>query len=108
MNEIVGIQVMVKKKVVNITEIMEKSPIAKMLAQAETLNRLNDTLQESLPKTFKGYFKVSNLRDNILVLEVGSAVVKQGFKLREKQILAIIQQLDNTITELEIVINPNF
>lgn len=92
----------------NICEILQNSALARIVERANELNRLNDKIQQILPNLYRGLYRIRNLSDNSLVLDVPNAVVRQGMLLQQVALLKLIQQTYPKITALDIRVNPNF
>lgn len=96
------------KKIRNITEIIEKSSFAKIAEQSLQINRLNQLIQQVVPEHFKGKFRVIQCKDDMLYIEVGTALIKQAIQLQKRTLLSQIQTIRPEISQLMIRINPDY
>ncbi|TNH04021.1 DUF721 domain-containing protein [Testudinibacter sp. TR-2022] len=93
-------------KMKNITDIVEKSPLAEIARRSLLLGDLNRTLQQCFPPEFKGRFRVANIRDEVLYCEVQNATLRQGILFRQAELLALVQQAFPAVKRLVFNINP--
>lgn len=99
---------MKKQTTQNICEILQNSTLARIVEQANELNRLNDKIQQLLPNLYRGLYRIRNLSDNQLVFDVPNAAVRQGLLMQKSVLLHLIQQEYPQINEFEIRVNPDF
>lgn len=92
----------------NISEILGNSTLARIVRQANELNELNARLQQLLPQTYAGLYRLINLSDNQLTIDVQNATVRQGLLLQQSYLVSLIQRDFPQITELKLRVNPNF
>ncbi|MDU8925540.1 DciA family protein [Pasteurellaceae bacterium LIM206] len=95
-----------KNKTQNIKELIEGSHLAQIMQKGLFLNNLNQQLQSRFPPQFKGLYRLANMHEDSLNIEVASAVVRQGFLFRQQELLRLIQQDYPEITRLNFKINP--
>ena len=90
----------------NITEILENSSLVKIVQRANQLNELNEKIQSLLPAQFRKLYRIVNLVENHLIIEVPNATISQG--LQQMQLLSMIQKIYPQIDECVFKINPDF
>ena len=92
----------------NITEILENSSLVKIVQRANQLNELNEKIQSLLPAQFRKLYRIVNLVENQLIIEVPNATISQGLQMQHTQLLPIIQKVSPQIDECVFKINPDF
>ncbi|MGQ8820429.1 DciA family protein [Bibersteinia trehalosi] len=92
----------------NISEILQNSALHRIVQRATELNSLNDKIQQSLPSIYRGLYRIRNLADNQLVLDVPNATIRQGLLLQQGLLLKLIQQDLPQVHALNIHVDPNF
>lgn len=92
----------------NITEILQNSSLSRIVQRANDLNDLNQKIQHLLPQTYRKLYRIVNLVDNQLVIDVQNATVRQGMLLQQTELIARIQQNFPEIQTLQIKVNPHF
>ncbi|KAE9540472.1 DUF721 domain-containing protein [Ursidibacter maritimus] len=92
----------------NITDILENSSLTKLVQRSNEINVLNFKIQQILPVQYRNVYRIINLYDNLLVIEVQNATIRQGFLLQQSMLLDLIQTDFPHITQLELKLNPNF
>lgn len=92
----------------NISEILENSSLAKIVQRANQLNELNEKIQSLLPVQFRKLYRIVNLSENRLIIEVPNATISQGLQLQQMQFLSIIQTVYPQVSECVFKINPDF
>ena len=92
----------------NITEILENSSLIKIVQRANQLNELNEKIQSLLPAQFRKLYRIVNLVENQLIIEVPNATISQGLQMQQTQLLPIIQKVSPQIDECVLKINPDF
>lgn len=92
----------------NITEILANSRLAQIVERSNLINGLNRQIQQMLPSQYRPFFRIINLYEDLLVIEVPNAVIRQGLLLQQAALLARIQADFPQITQLEFKLNPNF
>ncbi|WP_324682254.1 DciA family protein [Bibersteinia trehalosi] len=92
----------------NISEILQNSALHRIVQRATELNSLNDKIQQSLPSIYRGLYRIRNLADNQLVLDVPNATIRQGLLLQQGLLLKLIQQDLPQVHALNIRVDPNF
>ncbi|MGX2950297.1 DUF721 domain-containing protein [Ursidibacter sp. B-7004-1] len=92
----------------NITDILENSSLAKLVQRSNEINLLNFKIQQILPAQYRNLYRIINLYDNLLIIEVQNATIRQGFLLQQSMLLDLIQTDFPHITQLELKLNPNF
>ena len=85
------------QKAVNIMDVLEQSPFAKIMKKGLAINELNQKFNRIFPQEFHG---------NSLFLEVSNAIVRQGILFRQTELIKLIQEGFPQIIKLDIVINP--
>ncbi|PJG84494.1 DciA family protein [Conservatibacter flavescens] len=95
------------KKMMNIKTILENSSLTKIMQRSLFLADLNHQISQLLPTQFNGLYRVANINEENLVIEVKSAVVRQGFLFKQTELLALIQQKYPKIQQLNLRINPD-
>ena len=92
----------------NIADILENSSLTKLVQRSNEINLLNFKIQQILPAQYRNLYRIINLYDNLLVIEVQNATIRQGFLLQQSMLLRLIQTDLPHITQLELKLNPNF
>lgn len=92
----------------NITEILQNSSLAKIVERSNEINLLNQQIQQLLPKPYQKLYRIINLYDNLLIIEVANSMVRQGFLFQQAQLLQLIQAKFPEIRQFELKLNPNF
>ncbi|QLB21246.1 hypothetical protein A6B43_06805 [Vespertiliibacter pulmonis] len=92
----------------NISDILQNSSLAKIVERSNQINLINQNIKQRLPTQYQNLYRIVNLYDNSLVIEVPSASVRQGFLLQQSLLLKLIQTDFPNITELEFKLNPEF
>ncbi|MEG9475100.1 DciA family protein [Mannheimia indoligenes] len=90
-----------------INEILQNSTLSRIVEKANFVNDLNQKIQKILPESYRGLYRVANLVDNQLIINVQSATVRQGLLLQQTALLAQIQTDLPEITQLEFRVNPS-
>lgn len=91
----------------NINEILQNSTLTRIVEKANFINDLNQKVQKILPESFRGLYRVVNLVDNQLIINVQNATIRQGLIFQQAILLQKIQADLPEITELEFRVNPN-
>ncbi|ABR75369.1 hypothetical protein CBG46_05925 [Actinobacillus succinogenes] len=94
------------QKVMNIKELLDTSSLAQVMKKGLFINELNQQIQQLFPSQFMGLYRVANFTEDTLIIEAASAVVRQGFLFRRKELLQNIQILQPEIKQLQFCINP--
>lgn len=92
----------------NIKEILQNSTLSQIVKKANLIAELNEKISQILPKHYLGLYRIINLQDNSLVLEVQNGTISQGLRFQQAHLLALIQAHYPEITQLEFKIQPNF
>lgn len=92
----------------NISEVLRHSSLAKVVEHSNQINQLNHKIKQKLPEAYRGLYRVINLYDSCLVIEVQNATIRQGLLLQQPILLRLIQQDFPEITQLECKLNPQF
>ena len=66
------------QKAVNIMDVLEQSPFAKIMKKGLAINELNQKFNRIFPQEFHGKFRIGSVNGNSLFLEVSNAIVRQG------------------------------
>ncbi|WHP46882.1 DciA family protein [Mannheimia bovis] len=90
-----------------INEILQNSTLSRIVEKANFVNDLNQKIQKILPESYRGLYRVANLVDNQLIINVQSATVRQGLLLQQTALLVQIQTDLPEITQLEFRVNPS-
>ncbi|WP_109078897.1 DciA family protein [Aggregatibacter kilianii] len=96
------------QKPMNIHTLLQDSPLAKIMQKGIRLNELNQQFQAFFPPEFRGLYRIANMEQNSLRIEVANAMVRQSFLFRRQELLTLIRQHLPEITELTFYINPEF
>ncbi len=94
------------QKAVNIMDVLEQSPFAKIMKKGLAINELNQKFNRIFPQEFHGKFRIGSVNGNSLFLEVSNAIVRQGILFRQTELIKLIQEDFPQIIKLDIVINP--
>lgn len=94
------------QKAVNIVDVMDDSPLGKLLKKGLALQELNDKFNRTFPAEFRGLFRVVGLNGNSLSIDTANAIVRQGILFREQALLALIQQTHPEVVKLTVWVNP--
>lgn len=92
----------------NINEILQNSTLTQIVEKVNYLNSLNQKIQKILPESLRGLYRVANLIDNQLVINVQNATIRQGLILQQARLLEQIQSDLPQITCIEFKVNPGF
>ncbi|MFA9488218.1 MULTISPECIES: DciA family protein [unclassified Mannheimia] len=90
-----------------INDILQNSTLSRIVEKANFVNDLNQKIQKILPESYRGLYRVANLVDNQLIINVQSATVRQGLLLQQASLLVQIQTELPQITQLEFKVNPS-
>ena len=96
------------QKAVNITDVLEQSPFAKIIKKGLAINEINQKFNCIFPQEFHGKFRIGNMTDNSILIETANAIVRQGILFRQTELLKLIQEEFPQVTGFEITINPGF
>ncbi len=96
------------QKAVNIMDVLEQSPFAKIMKKGLAINELNQKFNRIFPQEFHGKFRIGNMTDNSIFIETANAIVRQGILFRQTELLKLIQEEFPHVKRLEITINPGF
>ena len=96
------------QKPINIQTLLQDSPLAKMMQKGVRLNELNQQMKAFFPAEFARLYRIANIEQQSLRIEVANAMVRQSFLFRQQALLGVIQQHLPEITELIFYINPEF
>lgn len=91
----------------NITEILQNSSLSRIVQRASTLNELNFKIKNLLPAQYRSLYRIVNLVDNQLMIDVQNATVRQGLLLQQNELLKLLQTDFPQIEQLQIKVNPN-
>lgn len=91
----------------NINEILQNSTLSRIVEKANLINNLQQKVQKILPESYSGLYRVANLVDNQLIINVQNATVRQGLLLQQVTLLHQIQTDLPEITQLEFRVNPS-
>ncbi|MDP8079124.1 DciA family protein [Phocoenobacter skyensis] len=92
----------------NIVDLLQQTKLSHIVERANLLNNLNTKVQQRLPQAYKGLYRISNLVDNTLMIEVQNATIKNGLQLQKSTLLTLIRIDFPNVTDLSFRINPNF
>lgn len=92
----------------NISDILQNSSLTKIVERSNQINLVNQKIQQRLPEQYRNLYRIVNLYDNLLVIEVQNATVRQGLLLQQPLLLKLIQTDFPDITALEFRLNPEF
>lgn len=90
-----------------INDILQNSTLSRIVEKANLINDLNQKVQKILPESFRGLYRVANLVDNQLIINVQNATVRQGLLLQQLTLLKQIQADLPEIAKLEFRVNPS-
>lgn len=92
----------------NISDILQNSSLTKIVERSNQINLVNQKIQQRLPEQYRNLYRIVNLYDNLLVIEVQNATVRQGLLLQQPLLLKLIQTDFPDITALAFRLNPEF
>lgn len=92
----------------NISEILQNSSLIKIVERSNQINLINQKIQQKLPSQYQNFYRIVNLYDSLLIIEVPNASIRQGFLLQQSLLLKLIQSDFPNITRLEFKLNPEF
>lgn len=92
----------------NITDILQQSSLKRIVERSQEIQFLNRRIEPLLPSTFRKLYRIVDLYDNTLIIDVPNATIRQGFLLQHSQLLDCIQQDFPEVKQLNIKVNPNF
>lgn len=93
-------------KPTNVQDVLENSSLGKIMQKGILLQQLNEQLERLFPSQFKGFYRVANIAENSLVIEVANAMVRQGLLFKQQELLAQIQHFQPQIQQLNFKVNP--
>ncbi|MFZ7136259.1 DciA family protein [Avibacterium avium] len=93
-------------KPTNVQDVLENSSLGKIMQKGILLQQLNEQVERLFPNQFKGFYRVANLSETTLVIEVANAMVRQSLLFKEKDLLAKVQDLNPQIQQLQFKVNP--
>ena len=96
------------QKTVNIMDVLEQSSFAKIMKKGFAINELNQKFNRIFPQEFHGKFRIGNITDHLICIEVSNAIVRQGILFKQIELLTLIQEEFPQVTGFEITINPGF
>ena len=94
-------------KTLNINQIIENSSFSQLMQKGLQINELNSQLQRIFPAQFQGLYRVANLQQNCLSIEVANATVRQSLLFQQAQLLAKVRQIQPEVQQFKFYINPN-
>lgn len=85
-----------------------QNSLQKIQQHASTLLHLDRTVKAVLPEEFHGWYRIANLRNNVLVLEVANASWLMRLRYAQPALLTTLrQQILPSLTAIDIRINPS-
>ncbi|OOF70976.1 DciA family protein [Rodentibacter caecimuris] len=96
------------QRTMNVLDVMQSSPFAKILQKSLLINELNEQISGLFPKEIQGQFRLGQIHQQELFIEVSNAMVRQSILFRQSELLALIQQYHSNVEKLHIRINPEF
>ena len=94
-------------KTLNINQVIEKSSFANLMEKGLQLSTLNERLASIFPAPLRHFYRVADLQNGLLKIEVSNAMVRQNLLFQQAQLLAKIQQIEPAVTKLNFYLNPN-
>ncbi len=91
----------------DIKNILKKTQLFHIIEKANSLNELNYKIQSRLPQAYKGLYRVANLKEGVLIIDVQNGAVKSGLQLQQSELLALIKIDFSNVTGLSFRVNPN-
>ncbi len=98
---------MMKNPPKNISDILKQSQLFHIIERANLLNELNYKIQNCLPQAYRGLYRVANLSDNMLIIDVKNGTIKHGLQLQQNELLTLIKIDFPNITGLSFRVSPN-
>ena len=94
-------------KTLNINQVIEKSSFGNLMEKGLQLSTLNERLASIFPAPLRNFYRVADLQNGLLKIEVSNAMVRQNLLFQQAQLLAKIQQIEPAVTKLNFYLNPN-
>lgn len=83
--------------------------LSKIAKQAQLLNRLNHTFQQSLPAQFSAHCKLANIKGDTLVIHTDNASYSSLLRFQSPVLCrALSRELEVDIKKLEVKVRPHF
>ncbi|MGY8866265.1 MAG: DUF721 domain-containing protein [Methylophagaceae bacterium] len=83
--------------------------LSKIAKQAQLLNRLNHTFQQSLPAQFSAHCKLANIKGDTLVIHTDNASYSSLLRFQSPLLCKILsRELETDIKILEVKVRPHF
>lgn len=92
----------------NISEVLQRSSLSRIVERANELNQLNQQIQSLFPAQYRGLYRVINLSDNVLTLAVQNATVRQGLYLQQADLLMRVREMLPEVRALQFKVSPDF
>ncbi|GAD90907.1 DUF721 domain-containing protein [Vibrio halioticoli] len=88
-------------------EVIKNTKLGAIQEHAATINKLNNTVLELLPKEIRRYCRVANCRDSQLVLEVANASIMMKLNYDRLYLLSQLRQHGFArLVNIEIKVSP--
>ncbi len=92
----------------NISEVLQRSTLTRIVERANELNQLNQKIQSLFPAQYQGLYRVMNLSNNVLTLAVQNATVRQGLYLQQADLLMRVREALPEVCALQFKVSPDF
>lgn len=96
------------ERTVNITELLANTNLSTVIKKGLFLNELNQKLQGMFPVQYQGYYRVADLQQESLILEVANASVRQALLFQQTQLLQLTQLHFPAVKKICFQINPDW
>ncbi|MBN6709980.1 DUF721 domain-containing protein [Haemophilus haemoglobinophilus] len=93
-------------KPTNFNDLLELSPLMKIIRETSVLDELNEQIQGLFPVEFKGFYRVVGFDAEAILIEVVNATVRQAFLFQQSPLLQLIQRYYPSVNKLNFKINP--
>ena len=95
------------QKTMNITEVIDRSPLSKLIQKALVINELNQKLYAVFPFELRVLLRVNGVNDGALELDVANAMARQSLLFRQNEFLPQLNAIAPEIKRLKIKVVPD-
>lgn len=90
----------------NIQQLLAQSPLSQTLKKHQHTELLAPLIQQLLPANLCQHYRVGNITENILRIDVANAMTRYALLAQEKPLLALIQKSYPMVSKIQIFIDP--